>query len=425
MIKDDNFHDVDIENIKKLESKYKEKKTAHCNLYLKPIDLSADKQTIVSGFNQLIHRIRTKLNVEVLIRQTDQINDAIEQRCKNFADNKKTMLNSLLEREKRNHHKYTKRVIVGILNNDTWNITNNEIEIQHYKNIKQENWNLIVEKCNNTNCLFGKLVNGNCIVSVNKSTTLLLDKKPNKKGDQWLIKQPYFSLLIDLENLERKPTEIDLVSIDVTPYNERSIFISNFLKASDEIQNRLKNIAELLDSQNRRKWVAYTDGSLQRFNVNNDTHTSQGFGWHILTEDTSAILTEFNAASKAWPSSTRMELLAVLTLVSILPRNSEITIRTDSNNVITKFEKFKGNIVFRRKIKENNLVFWEVLFEIIKRFNINIVFQKVKAHSGDKYNDRADTLAKLGCNMDRIDIEDNILTERARLFWFDHCIDKI
>src|SRR5215210_6925752 len=26
--------------------------------------------------------------------------------------------------------------------------------------------------------------------------------------------------------------------------------------------------------------------------------------------------------------------------------------------------------------------------------------------------------------MDHIDIEDNILTERARLFWFDHCIDK-
>ena len=41
-----------------------------------------------------------KLNLEVLIKQTDQINDAIEQRCKNFADNKKTMLNSLLEREK-------------------------------------------------------------------------------------------------------------------------------------------------------------------------------------------------------------------------------------------------------------------------------------------------------------------------------------
>ena len=26
--------------------------------------------------------------------------------------------------------------------------------------------------------------------------------------------------------------------------------------------------------------------------------------------------------------------------------------------------------------------------------------------------------------MDRIDIEDNVLTERACLFWFDHCIDK-
>ena len=42
-------------------------------------------------------------------------------------------------------------------------------------------------------------------------------------------------------------------------------------------------------------------------------------------------------------------------------------IQTDSNNVITKFEKFKGNITFQWKIKENNLVFWKVLFEIIKR----------------------------------------------------------
>src|ERR1044072_343825 len=135
----------------------------------------------------------------------------------------------------------SKRVIVGILNNDTWNIDNNEIEVQHYKNVKQENWNLIVYKYNNMNCKFGKIINGNCIVTVNKLIMLLLDKKPSKKGDQWLIKQPYFSLLIDLENLERKPTEIDLISIDVTSYNERSIFISNFLKASDETQIRLKN----------------------------------------------------------------------------------------------------------------------------------------------------------------------------------------
>ena len=168
----------------------------------------------------------------------------------------------------------------------------------------------------------------------------------------------------------------------------------------------------------------YTDGFLQRFSIDNKIHTSQGFGWLILAEDNNTILTEFNVASKAWPSLTRMELLAVLTLVSILSRNSEITIHTDSNNIITKFEKFKGNIIFCQKIKENNLVFWEVLFEILKRFNINIVFQKVKAHFGDKYNDRADTLAKLGCNMDRIDIENNVLIERACLFWFDHCIDK-
>ena len=75
------------------------------------------------------------------------------------------------------------------------------------------------------------------------------------------------------------------------------------------------------------------------------------------------------------------------------------------------------------KDKREQFSFWKILFEIIKRFNIKVIFQKVKAHSGDIFNDRADILAKLGCNKDRIDIEDNILTERAHLFWFDH-IDK-
>jgi len=65
-----------------------------------------------------------------------------------------------------------------------------------------------------------------------------------------LIKQPYFSLLIDLENLERKLTEINLISIDITLYNECSIFISNFLKVSNKMQNKLKNITKLLKSKN-------------------------------------------------------------------------------------------------------------------------------------------------------------------------------
>ena len=65
-----------------------------------------------------------------------------------------------------------------------------------------------------------------------------------------MIKQPYFSLLIDLENLERKLTEINLISIDITLYNECSIFISNFLKVSNKMQNKLKNITKLLKSKN-------------------------------------------------------------------------------------------------------------------------------------------------------------------------------
>ena len=69
-----------------------------------------------------------------------------------------------------------------------------------------------------------------------------------------MIKQLYFSLLIDLENLKRKLTKIDLINIvNIIIYNEWSIFISNILKVLNKMQNRLKNIAKLLKSKNQKK----------------------------------------------------------------------------------------------------------------------------------------------------------------------------
>ncbi|CAB4431037.1 unnamed protein product [Rhizophagus irregularis] len=57
----------------------------------------------------------------------------------------------------------------------------------------------------------------------------------------------------------------------------------------------------------------------------------------------------------------------------------------------------------RRFQKINNSLLWQAILYIIKRLNLTLKFMKVQAHSGDKYNDMADALAKAG-----VDTQDSI-----------------
>ncbi|PKB91834.1 hypothetical protein RhiirA5_447348 [Rhizophagus irregularis] len=92
-----------------------------------------------------------------------------------------------------------------------------------------------------------------------------------------------------------------------------------------------------------------------------------GFGW-ILTNDINLDL-KFSGKTVEWASSTRAEIFAILTCLIICPPNSHVTIFTDSQSIK-----------------------W-----IIQSLNLTIKFNKVQAHSGNTYNDIADTLAKAGC----------------------------
>ena len=93
-----------------------------------------------------------------------------------------------------------------------------------------------------------------------------------------------------------------------------------------------------------------------------------------------------------------MELLAVITVLMIIPKYKSVQIYTDSNNVITKFNAQKS-LSFRKKFKENNFLLWELLECIIQELQIKITFHKVRAHTGDFWNDQADNLAKEGRNL--------------------------
>src|SRR5436190_196496 len=76
-------------------------------------------------------------------------------------------------------------------------------------------------------------------------------------------------------------------------------------------------------------------------------------------------IAKFFKSSIGWPSSTRMELLAVVSIVSVLNKNSSVTLYTDSANVISKFDFLKKETIFRRKRKTPNHNLWDILFLII------------------------------------------------------------
>ncbi|GBC12692.2 ribonuclease H-like domain-containing protein [Rhizophagus irregularis DAOM 181602=DAOM 197198] len=103
------------------------------------------------------------------------------------------------------------------------------------------------------------------------------------------------------------------------------------------------------------------------------------------------ILHSFHSEISYFPSSNKAELLAVISALIVLPSNSEVTIYTDSNNIITGYYDIidRNNFIISPrkffKIQTNN-IYWSILREIIVTNNLTLDFIKVKGHSDDQFN---------------------------------------
>src|SRR2546429_5918091 len=114
-----------------------------------------------------------------------------------------------------------------------------------------------------------------------------------------------------------------------------------------------------------------------------------GTGWIIPEADVF-----FGTATTSWPSSTKAELSAILTLLLALPVELQsITINTDSQSAIDNIQKYTG-LSIRAKSKIPNIMIVDQIWRIVKAKQIAISMVKVKGHSGDFYNDMADTITK-------------------------------
>ncbi|PKC58526.1 hypothetical protein RhiirA1_400576 [Rhizophagus irregularis] len=120
---------------------------------------------------------------------------------------------------------------------------------------------------------------------------------------------------------------------NASPANKTYQLITSLIKES-VIQADLWSLAQ--NVQNHNYFEIFTDGSFNRSPSTNEFH--MGFGWHIPN------IPDFNAfyrgALKHLPSSTKAEIMAILTaIIILLPSNATILILTDSQAAIDGFNK--------------------------------------------------------------------------------------
>ncbi|PKK57646.1 hypothetical protein RhiirC2_797669 [Rhizophagus irregularis] len=120
---------------------------------------------------------------------------------------------------------------------------------------------------------------------------------------------------------------------------------------------------------------------------------SQNWGFHTTNDNIF-----YSGSLKFFPSSTKAETMAILTALLVCPPRCKVVINTDSQAAIDAFHKSKNlhSISPRRFNKINNNILWSTIHHVINKLTLKVTFIKVKAHSGDHYNDIADALAKAG-----------------------------
>jgi len=150
---------------------------------------------------------------------------------------------------------------------------------------------------------------------------------------------------------------------------------------------QVKKISKLLEiyqsnikNNNRPIWEFYTDGSLKTI----DNTKKMAIGWILVnTNNSNSIEVEFSAVNFGWPSSTKAEVLAILSTILVVPPHSKMKIYTDSKNAIQQFEQYKKELSVRRQLKINNQISWNTITYLLVKYNIDLELIKVKAHSNN------------------------------------------
>jgi ribonuclease HI len=160
----------------------------------------------------------------------------------------------------------------------------------------------------------------------------------------------------------------------------------------------------------------YTNGSVQ------DLSTEQcSMTFAFMQTLPSAPAIQFSSTIEKWCSSNHAELFAIFVTLLISPRNATITIYTDSKSIIDhydNFSQFNYPFLSRNIFKQSsNISLWSYIFDIIHINSLSLSFVKVKAHSGNLYNEQVDTLACSSHDFNALPLIHNVNSIRYFPLW--------
>lgn len=154
----------------------------------------------------------------------------------------------------------------------------------------------------------------------------------------------------------------------------------NFKRETEKGKDRQKNEAEVYE--------VYTDGAC--------TNNPGPGGYAALVLQDGELLHKVKG-NREETTNNRMELIAVIEGLEILPENCKVRVYTDSQyvNKGLKYwlDNWKNNdwkTADNKSVKNKDL--WRQLDDLRKRYNLEIF--KVEAHSDNELNNKADDLAK-------------------------------
>ena len=86
--------------------------------------------------------------------------------------------------------------------------------------------------------------------------------------------------------------------------------------------------------------------------------------------------------------------MAIWTTILTIPKEKQVEIYTDSNTAIRNISRSLEQVDRNKIIKKKNAMWIMKIKDLIKMKNIQLKLVKVKSYSKDKWNDKADSLAK-------------------------------
>ena len=266
------------------------------------------------------------------------------------------------------------------------------------------------EKCKG--CNLGRHNNMSCIIRHKQESWHQVVRKVQRSEEVAYTKIPITACISDRELINSelanngRDIEISIVGIE-------EAVIQRVVK-----DRRLKIELSRIASELKEEKVLdiYTDGSMVADIIGGKEVKKMGIGFVIAVDNYRSPYISFSSRIIDWPSSTRAELGAIWAALLVAPYKANLRIFSDSKAAIEGIQNFQGLMSVRKNFNAKNHSLINQIIDCCKTKELKLELIKVKGHSSNIWNNRADQLAKEGLLSDLILEAQEVITSKIRVF---------